>query len=446
MPSVHKRFYVFIDYSQCLFLSQAFTSFISEKIMNFNDSHRDHLNAIYRAALSAVNGKHCVAQYLRDNQMEGEIYLLAIGKAATAMAKGALEILGDRIIEGLIVTRSGDEALDMRNIKLVEAGHPVPDERSISAGHQLIKFINTIPEKAKILCLISGGTSSLVEVLPDSVTLDQLAELNKWLLESGLPITEMNAIRKRVSLIKGGRLAMMLKEQDVKGLLISDVQGDNPSDIGSGLFFPPTKKDLSIDPDDYPGKFTQLMRSAIPMPDPDASCFHRIHYSIVASLEMAIEAARQTALTKGYDVAVHQEYLQGDAIEAGKYIAGELKKTPGKLHLWGGECTVSLPEDHGTGGRCQSLALSAALEMGGQSSWCLLAAGTDGSDGSENVAGVCVDNGTLERAGHAFADSNAAIDCLRRADAGSFFRQTNDLVITGPTGTNVTDVVMGYSN
>lgn len=412
--------------------------------MNFNDSHRDHLDAIYRAALSVVNGKLCVEQYLCDNQMEGEIYLLAIGKAATAMAKGALEILGNRIIKGLIITKAGDEAINLKNIKLVEAGHPVPDERSIAAGHQLIRFVNALPTNAKMLCMISGGTSSLVEVLPDSVTLDQLAELNNWLLKSGLPIAEMNAIRKRVSLIKGGRLAMMLKEQNVKVLIISDVKGDNPSNIGSGLFFPPTENDLSINPDDYPEKITQLMCSATPMPDKDASSFRRISYSIVASVEKLINAAQQSAIAKGYDVFRHQAYLEGDAIEAGKYIAGELKKSPGILHLWGGECTVTLPEDHGSGGRCQSLALSAAIEMGEQSSWCLLAAGTDGSDGTENIAGVCVDNETLTRARQVFADRNAAQDCLRRADAGSYFRQTNDLLITGPTGTNVTDIVMGY--
>jgi len=259
--------------------------------MNFNDSHRNHLNAIYRAALSAVNGKHCVAQYLRDKQLEGEIYLLAIGKAASAMARGAFEILGNQIIAGLIITKSGDEALDMKNVSYVEAGHPVPDERSIAAGHQLIEFVNAIPANAKILCLISGGTSSLVEVLPDAVTLDQLADLSEWLLKSGLPITEMNAIRKRVSLIKGGRLAVMLKNQEITVLLISDVKGDNPSDIGSGLFFPPTANDLSVNPDDYPVQIARLMRFAKPMPDSDSPCFNRINYAIVASLKMAIHAA-----------------------------------------------------------------------------------------------------------------------------------------------------------
>ncbi len=414
--------------------------------MIFNSSHRENLNTIYRAALSAVNGKHCVAQYLSDNHVRGDLYLLAIGKAAVAMTKGAFEILESQIIQGLVITTPGGESIDQSNIEYVEAGHPVPDERSLNAGNQLLEFVNEIPPDAKILCLISGGTSALVEVLPDAVSLNQLQELNTWLLKSGLPISEMNAIRKRVSKIKGGRLAKTLKGRDTTVLLISDVNGDNPADIGSGLLFPPTAKDLSIKPDNYPRKFAQLMHSAEPLPDRIDPCFDRIKFSIVASLQMAMDAAQQLAISKGYDVCVHQDHLQGEAVVAGKMIASEIKKMPGILQLWGGECTVKLPEKHGIGGRCQSLALSAALALRDQDSWYLLAAGTDGFDGTSNAAGVCVDSESMVRARQVFPGSDATADFLQRADAGSFFQQTNDLIITGATGTNVTDVVLAYRN
>jgi len=414
--------------------------------MNINDSHREQLTSIYRAALSAVNGKRCVAQFLRDNPLRGEVYLLAIGKAAAAMTVGAFETLDSQIRQALVITRRGESPLNLPNVKLVQSAHPVPDQRSIEAGRVLINFVKKLPPKANLLCLISGGASSLVEVLPDNVTLAQLQDLNNWLLQSGLPIAEMNALRKRVSCIKGGRLAAMLKRQNVTVLLVSDVKGDNPAEIGSGLMFPPTVKDLSIDMQHYPEHIAKLMRSSPPFPQRDEPCFSRIRYRIVASLDMAMDAARQCAISKGYDVILHPEYLQGDAIEAGEKIAKVIKKSHGQLHLWGGECTVKLPANHGIGGRCQSLALSAAIAMDKQTDWCLLAAGTDGSDGTENIAGACVDSGTLTRARQLFPGSDAARNYLQRADAGSCLQQTNDLIVTGATGTNVTDIILGYAN
>lgn len=414
--------------------------------MNFNDSHRHQLVSIYRAALSAVNGKRCTAQFLNDNPLRGEIFVLAIGKAAGAMAAGAYEILGTQIKQALIITTMNESGLDFPNLQIVRSAHPVPDQRSLDAGKQLIKFVKRLPPKANLLCLISGGTSSLVEVLPENVTLEQLQELNLWLLQSGLSISGINAVRKRVSCIKGGRLAAMLTRQKVTVLLISDVKGDNPAEIGSGLLFPPTVNDLSISFNDYPDHIAQLMRSSPPFPERDESFFNRINYHVIASLNAALKAARQSAISKGYDVILHSEYLQGDAVEAGERIADQLRKTQGVLHLWGGECTVKLPANHGIGGRCQSLALSAALAMDDRSDWCLLAAGTDGSDGTENIAGACVDNGTLTRARQLFPGRDVERDYLQRADAGTCLQQTNDLIVTGATGTNVTDIVLGYAN
>jgi len=441
---VLQRFYVIIHESQCLFLSHPFNSFIVENGMYFNDSHRGHLNYIYRSALSAVNGRHCVAQYLRDHPVAGEIYLLAIGKAAAAMARGAHDVLASQIKHTLIITNADTPDAQLPNSQFIEAGHPVPDKRSLKAGQQLLEFVNQLPSKAKLLCLISGGTSSLVEVLPEKVSLSDLQKLNLWLLRNEFTIAEMNAVRKRLSCIKGGRLATKLGDRETTVLLISDVKGNNPAEIGSGLLFPPTARDLSLDIKSFPAELSRLIERSPPLPESHDRCFDKIRYAIVASLDMALIAARQCAISQGYDVILHSDYLQGDAVQAGKTIATAIRKSPGKLQLWGGECTVKLPENHGTGGRCQSLALSAALNMEGERSWCLLAAGTDGSDGTENVAGACVDNETIRRARHLFPESEALADYLNRADAGTCLRQTNDLVVTGSTGTNVTDVVFAY--
>ena len=203
--------------------------------MNFNNSHRDRITSIYLEALKAVNGKRCVAQHLLDNEIEGDVYLLAIGKAAPAMTEGAIEILGSRVKAGLIITHQQILSEKVKAFNVVESAHPIPDQRSIEAGKQLLDFIDKLPVNGKLLCLISGGSSAMVEVLPEGVGIEQLQQLNNWLLKTGLPIDEINAIRKRVSLIKGGRLATRLKQQRVIVLLISDVKGDDPSDIGSGF-------------------------------------------------------------------------------------------------------------------------------------------------------------------------------------------------------------------
>lgn len=424
-------------------------SLLAKIYMQFKDSqhksHRDRLIDIYTSALAAVNGNKSVTRHLTNNAIKGDVYLLAIGKAALSMTEGAIKVLGSQVKDNLVITTTAGLLDDSTGLNIVEGAHPVPDQRSIQAGERLVEFINSVPESANFLCLVSGGTSALVEVLPEDISLEQLQQLNQWLLKSGLPIAKINAIRKRVSCIKGGRLATRLRHQKVTVLLISDVQGDTPADIGSGLFFPPTNDDLSLNPDEFPADVSQLMGMAPPMPDSNDSCFSLIDFSLVATLKKAMAAAQVSASQLGYDVIVHDKYLQGDATVTGTELARQAKQEPGKLHVWGGECTVKLPDKHGVGGRCQSLALSAAITLSDQRNWCLLAAGTDGSDGTQNVAGACVDDATLFRATKGEEGSlQIARDYLRRADAGSFLLKSDDLIKTGETGTNVADLVLAY--
>jgi len=412
--------------------------------MNIKGSHRPALRTILGHAIEAVNGQRCVADFLRQNSLNGDFCLVAIGKAACSMASGACTLLGDQIKGSLVITKHGHCSQKLPGIDVIEAGHPLPDQQSLEAGRQLLSFLDAAPVNAKFLFLVSGGASALVEVLPESVTFKDLTKLNSWLLQSGLPIAEMNAIRKKISCIKGGRLAQQIDGRESTVLLLSDVQDDDPAVIGSGLLFPSDDSSSLINIDKLPGFIQRMLSQVPPIPKTDDKCFNSINWSIIANLQQAITAADKAAISQGYDTKVHTEYLQGDAIECGRHIAQVMQSYPGVLHIWGGETTVTLPANPGKGGRCQSLALSAAIELGGHKRWCLLAAGTDGRDGVSDAAGVCVEANSLEKAKQIMGSDKDPRIYLRNADAGTLFEVSGDLIKTGPTHTNVTDLVMAY--
>jgi hydroxypyruvate reductase len=351
------------------------------------------------------------------------------------MALGAFDALGHRIETGLVITKTGH--CGPLPWPCHESGHPLPNEASLAAGRRLLEFLASAPEQAHFLVLISGGASALVELLPPPLGIAELLALHRWLLGSGLPIAQINQARKRVSLLKGGRLAEHLGGRAVTQLLISDVADDEPADIGSGLLLPdPTRRVQTILPD-WAKPWQTL---APPAPEPDADCFRRIHTSIVARLDDAVAQAVTAGQELGYRTYRHSGFLAGEAAEVGRDIAQELQRGPPGLHVWGGETVVRLAQHPGRGGRNQHLALAAAGEIVGRSDLWLLAAGTDGSDGPTLDAGALVDGGTLVRG--AAAGLNAA-SCLEQADAGSYLAASGDLIRTGPTGTNVMDLVLG---
>ncbi|MGD8884482.1 MAG: DUF4147 domain-containing protein [Gammaproteobacteria bacterium] len=416
--------------------------------MNINGSRnaalKDHLRQVFQVALQAVNGERCVEQYLRKHPPGQNVWLIAIGKAACSMTCGASRVLGHHLQKGLVITKEGCCTPELNGFDVLQTGHPLPDQRSLQAGQQVLDFLSEAPANAELLVLISGGASALVEVLPAGLSIDDLHDVNRWLLQSGLPIQQMNAIRKQMSAIKGGRLAQRLGGRNTKVLLISDVQDDDPAVIGSGLLFPTSGALAYIDQQALPTGIQRLLAHALPMPGPDAPCFSHISWDIVASLSQAVDAANDAATRLGLDTEVHKRYLAGDAISTGKDIANTLRAQPDKFHIWGGETTVTLPANPGMGGRCQSLALSTAITLQHQSGWALLAAGTDGDDGNSHVAGACVDATSLDRARQNLGNNTNLDDYLQRADSASLFAASGDLVKTGPTGTNVTDLVLGY--
>lgn len=404
-------------------------------------SPREFLQQLHAAAVAAVNGRDAVANALAAKPLKsGPVTLIAIGKAAASMAEGALDVLKEQVERGLVITREGygDESLLQRAaIEQLETAHPVPDARSLAAGARLVEFLTEASASSQTLFLISGGASSLVERLPEGSSAQALADLNSALLAGGLDIGQMNRIRKAFSTIKGGRLIQWLGQRPARVLLISDVPGDDPSVIGSGLLFadrqgPPPEAQLTA--------LNITMTQAAAPPSPQDPTFATIDWEIVASNSIALNAVEAAAAEAGFAVKRHPEFLEGDAISGGKQLARALINGQPGIHLWGGEPTVNLPENPGRGGRMQTLALAAACELQGTDR-VLLAAGTDGADGPGKDAGAVIDGQTIQRGS---AAGLTAEDCLEEADAGSFLAASNDLVQTGYTGTNVMDVVIGW--
>lgn len=382
----------------------------------------------------AVDGRSVVRAWLKAHPPKPGYRLVALGKAAAAMAAGALDAAAPGLGAGLVVTRHGfldTQVLDDRRITALEAGHPLPDAHSLAAGDALLRFLQAAPADAEFLFLVSGGTSSIVEVPVEGVSLDNLRQLNTWLLGSGLPISAINRVRAGLSRIKAGRLAEHLQGRRATLLLISDVPGDVLSDIGSGLLSSPAVRALPA----LPARFAGLPFQ------PPMSAASRVEAYVIASnsqARVAVVAAAQAAGQKAY---LHPMLPAVDAVECGRALGRTLLEGEPGVYVWGGETTVKLPENPGRGGRNQHLALAAAEVLSGHDDAWLLAAGTDGNDGVTDDAGALVDGGSLARGE---AGGYDASDCLRRADAGAFLEASGDLIYTGPTGTNVMDLMIGY--
>jgi glycerate 2-kinase len=360
-----------------------------------------------------VDGRRCVRAALDAAAPTAtKVSVAAIGKAAPAMALGAHDALGARIVDTLVITRAGHappEFLARGNIELLEGAHPVPDRRSLTAGARLLKWVRQPPAASLPLFLISGGASSLVEVLAEGVSLDELLRLNVQGLAADIPIGELNARRRAISRIKGGRLAAELQGRPAWALFVSDVPGNDPAVIGSGLLGP--------------------------APGGDA-----VQRLIVASVDDAVAAVAAAARGRGLTVRAPPGRFADSATRLAARFAHELHLAPEQLLVWGGESTVQLPPSPGRGGRNQHLALAVAKLIAGHAELLLLAAGTDGTDGVTEDAGALVDADTCARVALAELDADR---CLQRADSGTALEASGDLVHTGPTGTNVGDLVIG---
>lgn len=388
------------------------------------------LSELFYSALKVVDGCYSVEQQLSRTPIEGNVALIAIGKAAAAMVLGANNQLNEQIKSALIITKAGyaDKTLPW---PCIEAGHPIPNEKSLEAGAKLLEFISNIPRETKCLALISGGASALVEVLPENIDLACLQKINNWLLGSGLAIDEINRVRQAISLIKGGKALSHLSVDSMTQFLISDVKGDEINIIGSGLFVAAENNALfPVTPDwlQHYLKPTQLKTNIA------------VESHIIASNENACQAIIRHAKQKNYAVTYYGQTLYGDVHEVANSLVKELAHAKPGVHIWGGETTVVLPDNPGRGGRNQSLALALACAIEKVKGLTILVGATDGSDGPTDDAGAIIDGFTLQRGQREC--SAKAKDYLAAADAGTFLAAAGDLLSTGPSGTNVMDIVI----
>jgi hydroxypyruvate reductase len=343
----------------------------------------------------------------------GPVWVAAVGKAAPAMVLGARDALGERITRCLIISREGHTPPELegaRGVETIASAHPVPDQRSLAAGERLLRWVEALPPEAEPLFLVSGGASSLVEVLRPDLALADLESFTARELAAGTAIGELNARRIALSRIKGGRLTARLAGRPARALFVSDVPGDDPGVIGSGLLGPASE---GVD---------------------------RVERAVVACVDQAVAGAAAAARARGLSVHAPGRRFDDDALRLAARFAHELQLAPSEVCVWGGESTVQLPPNPGKGGRNQHLALAAARLIAGRADLMLLAAGTDGTDGVTEDAGALVD---AESCARVALDGLDVDDCLARADSGPALAASGDLLHLGPTGTNVGDLVIG---
>ena len=384
--------------------------------MSAVDPRRQILLELFQAGIARVEGRRCVRNALTvqgGTHTQRSVWLAAIGKAASAMALGAHDALGTSIERSLILTKDGHVApqvLALPGVEARESAHPLPDERSLASGARLLRWVEELPEGVEPLFLISGGASSLVEVLESGTTFADLGRFTSEGLAAGIAIGELNARRTQHSVIKGGRLTAALKGRPARALFISDVPGDDPAVIGSGLLGPAKS-------------------------GPD-----RVERVVVASIDHAMESVVAAAMDMGLAAESSYRRYDDDVMRLAVRFTHELDMSTVDVRVWGGESTVQLPESPGRGGRNQHLGLAAARLIAGHPDLMLLAAGTDGTDGVTEDAGALVDADTCTRLSLAELDADA---CLRTANSGTALEASGDIVHTGPTGTNVGDLVIG---
>ena len=420
---------------------------------------RDDVVSIFKSALEAVKPEKAVKEgikaHLKSYRNVNNLYLLAFGKAACTMAKSALTVLENRISKGYVITKYHHcRCFSFPDkIEVFEAAHPVPDEMGVRATEHALRGLSKATEKDLVLTLISGGGSALLCSPFQGLTLEDKMNTTELLLKAGADIFELNTVRKHISSVKGGRLAETLHPANVLSLIVSDVIGDRLDVIASGPTTPdPTTyqdalrvvKKYGIEKDLPPRVLNLLQRGARgELPEtlkPDSNVFDRVENHIISSNRHCLELAKIKAEESGYQAEVLTDSLQGEARDAAEWLFSEVKK---RFHLkrplciiTGGETTVTV-KGNGLGGRNTEFALSFAMKIDGLKGITLLSAGTDGTDGPTDAAGAVVDGETIKRAKSLGLEP---VDYLNRNDSYNFFKKTGELLITGPTGTNVMDI------
>ncbi|WP_193337322.1 glycerate kinase type-2 family protein [Devosia beringensis] len=405
------------------------------------------LEQMFHAAVAQAQPALAVAQNLPPRP-RGRTVVIGAGKASAQMAR-AFELAWTGPISGLVVTRYG-YAEACERIEIVEAAHPVPDEAGFLAARRIMETVSGLGPDDLVVALISGGGSSLLPAPAPGLTLDDEQAINRALLASGAPIAVMNLIRNQFSTIKGGRLAARCAPARVATLVVSDVPGDDPALVASGPTIPLAgtrslaRKYVSLYRIDLPASAQALLAGEDnPAPLAGDPRLARNTVRTIASAALSLEAAATLARSKGIEAAILSDSIEGEARDVAQVHAAIAKEILTRnrpfakpvVLLSGGETTVTL-RGKGRGGRNGEFLLALAIAIDGAEGISALAADTDGIDGSEDNAGAFVDGGTATRLRHAGIDPLAA---LANNDAYTAFRAIGDLLVTGPTGTNVND-------
>jgi glycerate 2-kinase len=384
------------------------------------------------------------------------IFITGCGKAAARMALAIEDLLGDRVTGGIVVVKYGHD-LPLDRVKVVEAGHPVPDDAGLDGARQIVELVRAAGENDLVFFLISGGGSALFPGPADGLTLADKQRTTQTLLQSGATIQEVNAVRKHISTLKGGRFAKLVAPAHLVSLILSDVVGDSLEAIASG----PTVADSTTYSDcleiirryDLKGKIPnsvlQLLQRGVKgavdeTPKPADAVFQKVQNVVVGSNQTALKAAERHAEVLGYHTRMLSSSIEGESrsiAETHSALVKEIALSDKPVRrpacvISGGETTVTVRGD-GLGGRNQEFALAAAIQIDGLDGAVVLSAGTDGTDGPTDAAGGIVDGSTIQRGRSKGFDATAF---LTRNDSYHFLKATDDLLITGPTFTNVMDL------
>ena len=414
------------------------------------------LRTLFDAATAAALPEKCLKAHLPDAP-KGRTVVIGAGKAAASMARAVEQAVEEAwsqeakdALSGVVVTRY-EHSVPTKIIEVVEASHPVPDQAGLEASKRILKTVEGLTEDDLVLCLISGGGSALLSLPADGITLEDKATFTDQLLRSGATITEMNCVRKHLSAIKGGRLAMACHPARVVSLIISDVPGDDLSSIASGATVPDptTYADALAVIEKYgidaPTAIVELLNAAPDeTPKPGDPRFDSVENVLIATPQMSLEAAAEVAREAGYTPMILSDRIEGESRDVAEVHAaiarqvvahGQPLKVPAVL-LSGGETTVTIRGKGGRGGRNAEFMLALAISLDGHAGIYAIACDTDGIDGSEDNAGAVMMPNTLKRG---LDDGFDAKAYLANNDAYSFFEGVGDLVMTGPTLTNVND-------
>ncbi|PVB61779.1 glycerate kinase [Labrenzia sp. 011] len=409
------------------------------------DAVDDFLRRLFLRAVDVADPMKSLAAHLPEKPA-GRVVVIGAGKASARMAEAVEASWGP--CEGLVITRYG-YGRPCEGIEIVEAAHPIPDEIGLSATERMLDLLEGLGEDDFVLALISGGASALLTAPAGTITLKEKQEVNQKLLVSGAPIGQMNVVRKHLSRVKGGQLAAAAYPAKMLALLMSDVPGDNPAEIGSG----PTVGDASTADDakaileqwkiEVPESVRQVLAGRSGVLAPGDERLGRVSNRIFAAPSQSLEAAKQLAEEEGCDVEVLGDALEGEAQEVSREhaeLALRRQRERGDagrplVLLSGGELTVTRRGD-GIGGPNAEYALALALALQGAAGIHAIACDTDGVDGAAEVAGATIGPETLEKA---LAAGLLAEKALANNDAHSFFEVLGDQVVTGPTLTNVND-------